>query len=70
MEGVPEGAVIGFLDKARPQTTDNRQRFWSFTTPTIRKNTTKYKANTFGFYPLNGNEVVELFMNSLLYFIC
>ena len=30
----------------------------------VKKNTTKYKANTFGFYPVNGKEVVEFRENS------
>jgi len=51
--------IIGFLDEASPQTTDNKQRFWSFDKPRIIKNTTKYRANTFGFYSLNGLSVVD-----------
>jgi transposase len=51
--------VIGFLDEASPQTTANSQRLWSFTRPTITKNTTKMRANTFGFYALNGTSVVD-----------
>ncbi|MFZ2455313.1 MAG: IS630 family transposase [Candidatus Altiarchaeia archaeon] len=52
-------AVVGFLDEASPQTKDNTQRVWSFTKPKKSKNTAYYKANTFGFYPLNGKEVLE-----------
>lgn len=55
----PEGSIIGFLDEASPQTRDNKQRFWSFTKPRKSKNTSKYKANTFGFYPINGKEVLD-----------
>ncbi len=44
--------------------TDNKQRFWSFDKPKITKNTTKYRANTFGFYPINGKEVVEFMARS------
>ena len=51
--------VIGFLDETSPQTTANSQRLWSFTRPTITKNTTKMRANTFGFYALNGTSVVD-----------
>jgi len=38
-----------------------RRRLWSFSgeRPTIYKNTTKLRANTFGFYALNGNSVIE-----------
>ena len=32
---------------------------WSFRKPTIYKNTTKFKANSFGFYALNGNSVID-----------
>jgi len=59
VKDLPEDTVIGFLDEASPQTTDNRQRVWSFGKPKAKKNTTKYKANTFGFYPINGKEVVD-----------
>lgn len=57
--GLPSDTVVGFLDESRPQTTDNRQRVWSFGKPKKTKNTTKYKANTFGFYAINGKPVVE-----------
>jgi putative transposase len=51
--------VIGFLDESSPQTTANTQRLLSFKKPIIFKNTTKYKANTFGFYALNGVSVID-----------
>ena len=51
--------MIGFLDETSPQTTANSQRLWSFTGPTITKNTTRMRANTFGFYALNGTSVVD-----------
>jgi len=54
-----EDAIIGFLDESSPQTTANTQRLWSFTKPTICKNTTKLRANSFGFYALNGNSVIN-----------
>lgn len=57
-------AVIGFMDEAAPQTTDNRQRVWSFGKPIKQKNTTKYRANTFGFYPINGKPVIDFEPNS------
>ena len=53
------GVIIGFLNEASPQTKDNTQRVWSFTKPKKIKNTDYYKANTFGFYPLNRKEVLE-----------
>lgn len=64
VKDLPNDTVIGFLDEARPQTTDNRQRVWSFGKPKAAKNTTKYKANTFGFYPINGKPVVDFKKNS------
>ena len=51
--------IIGFFDESSPQTTANTQRLWSFRKPTIYKNTTKLKANSFGFYALNGNSVID-----------
>jgi putative transposase len=32
---------------------------WSFTKPIICKNTTNLRANSFGFYALNGNSVID-----------
>jgi transposase len=54
-----EDSIIGFLDETSPQATANTQRLWSFERPTIYKNTTKLRANTFGFYALNGNSLIE-----------
>lgn len=62
--------VIGFFDEASPQTTDNKQRFWSFNKSKIVKNTEKYKANTFGFYSINGEAVVDFKQNSRKESIC
>jgi len=64
VQGIPADTVIGFMDEAAPQTADNRQRAWSFGKPRKTRNTTKYRANTFGFYPINGKEVVEFYENS------
>ena len=50
---------MGFLDETSPQTTANTQRLLSFRKPIIYKNTTKYKANAFGFYALNGVSVID-----------
>ncbi|WP_172399459.1 hypothetical protein [Cuniculiplasma divulgatum] len=46
--------IIGFFDESAPQTTSNTVRMWSFRKPVILKNTTKFRANTFGFYAFNG----------------
>lgn len=50
---------MGFFDESSPQTTANTQRLLSFQKPVVYKNTTKYKANAFGFYPLNGTPVID-----------
>jgi len=50
---------VGFLDESSPQTTANTQRLLSFGKPAIWKNTTKLKANAFGFYALNGVSVID-----------
>ena len=54
-----EETIIGFLDESAPQTTANIVRFWSFSKPEIIKDTSKYRANTFGFYAINGNSLVN-----------
>jgi len=51
--------IIGFLDKSSPQTTSNTVRVRGFNKPRIAKNTTRIKANTFGFYSLNGSSLVD-----------
>lgn len=50
---------MGFFDESAPQTTANTVRLWSFGKPETAKDTSKYRANTFGFYSLNGNSVVD-----------
>ncbi len=65
-----EGKVIGFFDESSPQTTANTQRLWSFTKPTIYKNTTKLRANSFGFYALNGNSVIDFKERSKKEYVC
>jgi putative transposase len=47
------------LDETSPQTTSNTQPLWSLRKPVIFKNTSVLKANTFGFYALNGTSVVD-----------
>ena len=37
---------------------------WSFGKPVIRKNTTKFRVNTFGFYAFNGIGTVSTYINS------
>jgi putative transposase len=62
--------VIGFLDETSPQTIANTQRFWSFGHPTLVKNTTKFRANTFGFYSINGYSVLEFHEHSKKEDVC
>ena len=62
--------IIGFFDESSPQTTANTQRLWSFRKPTIYKNTTKLKANSFGFYALNGNSVIDFKERSKKEYVC
>ena len=50
--------IIGFFDESSPQTKSNTQRFWSFGKPIVYKNTSKFRANSFGFYPINGKPVI------------
>jgi transposase len=67
---ITSGCIVGFLDQSSPQTTDNKQRFWSFGKPVMKRNTTKYRANTFGFYPFSGKEVVEFMEKSDALHMC
>jgi putative transposase len=59
MPQINENIIVGFFDESSPQTTANTQRILSFEKPVIYKNTTKYKANAFGFYALNGASVIN-----------
>ncbi len=70
MPPIDEKVIIGFIDEASPQTTSNTQRFWSFHKSDIFKNTEKYKANAFGFYPLNGSPVIEFKEESKTWEFC
>jgi transposase len=70
MKDAPSDSVIGFMDEASPQTTDNKQRFWSFGKPKMTKNTSRYKANAFGFYPINGKETVGFMERSTSKHVC
>ncbi|OFV68425.1 MAG: transposase (ISH16) [Candidatus Syntrophoarchaeum caldarius] len=62
--------IIGFLDETSPQLTSNTQRLWSFNKPAVKKNTTKMRANTFGFYAINGESVVDFKENSKKESVC
>jgi len=65
-----ERTIIGFLDETSPQTTANTQRLWSFNKPEVYKNTTKMRANAFGFYALNGRSVMDFKEHSKKEDIC
>ena len=56
--------AIGFVDETRPQNTANTVRVWSFEKVRAIKNTTKFGANTIGFYAINGNSVKEFLQDS------
>ena len=43
---------------------------WSFRKPEKIRNTTKYRANTFGFYTINGNSVIRFYDNSRKEDVC
>ena len=62
--------IIGFLDETSPQLTSNTQRLWSFNKPAVKKKTTKMRANTFGFYAINGESVVDFKENSKKESVC
>jgi len=62
--------LLGFMDECRPQTDSNTQRVWSFGKPEIRKNTTRYKANTFGFYAPAGESLISFKENSRKESVC
>ncbi|MEM3334297.1 MAG: IS630 family transposase [Thermoplasmata archaeon] len=62
--------IIGFLDESSLETTSNSQRLWSFNKPVIIKNTSKYRANSFGFYSYNGESVIEIYANSKQESVC
>ncbi len=42
----------------------------SFTKPEFKKNTTKLRANAFGFYALNGTSVIDFMQNSRKESVC
>jgi len=51
-------ALVGFMDECRPQTDSNTRRLWSYGKSRVSKNTTRYRANTFGFYVPGGESLV------------
>lgn len=47
------------MDENSLKTTANTVRLWSSTKPEIKKDTNKYKSNSFGFYAIRGNSVID-----------
>lgn len=68
--GPDEQYVIGFLDESSPQTKANTQRLWSFKKPLMIKNTDHIKANSFAFYSINGNNLIDFKENSKAESVC
>lgn len=65
-----ENVIVGFLDECSPQSCVNTVRVWSFGKALIVKDTTKYRANTFGFYAPFGRSVVGFKENSKKESVC
>jgi hypothetical protein len=53
--------IIGFLNEAWPQPTDNRRWLWAFGTPVLDKETPakNFEDAVLGYYALDGNSVVR-----------
>ncbi|GCC11197.1 hypothetical protein IPdc08_01247 [archaeon] len=47
------------MDETSPQVTANSQRLWSFSKSVVRENTTKVRANTFGFYAIHRKSLID-----------
>jgi transposase len=65
-----ENVLVGFLDECSPQSCANTARVWSFGKALIVKDTTKYRANTFGFYAPLGRSLVGFKENSKKESVC
>ena len=52
------GTVVGFLDEAWPQPTDNSQRVWAFGTPRLAKQLPSFDDAILGFYAVIGTSAV------------
>ncbi|HEV8051812.1 MAG TPA: IS630 family transposase [Parachlamydiaceae bacterium] len=60
----PKEVAIGFLDEASPQNKSNSSRVWSVEKPQMEVNTQKFKANTIGFYAIEGENVIDFLLDS------
>lgn len=57
--------AFGFADESSPQANSNQARLWSFYRKTRKVNSDKkLRHNTFGFYALQGNSLVQQINNS------
>jgi len=65
-----KNVLLGFMDECSPQTCANTQRVWSFGKSVIIKDTTHYRANTFGFYAPDGRSVISFMENSKKESVC
>ncbi len=60
----PQEVAIGFLDEASPQNKANSARVWNLDKPEMEVNTQKFKANTIGFYAIEGQNVLDFLLDS------
>lgn len=60
----PKEVAIGFLDEASPQNKSNSSRVWSIEKPQMEVNSQKFKANTIGFYAVEGESVIDFLLDS------
>lgn len=66
----PEDVLVGFMDQCSPQSCANTMRVYSFGKAISVKDTTKYRANTFGFYAPGGVSIAVFMENSKKESIC
>ena len=62
--------ALGMIDETAPQTTANTVRMWSFEKPVLKKNSSKIKSNTIGFYALKGESISMSMKNGKSEEIC
>ena len=62
--------LVGFMDQCSPQSCANTVRVYSFGKAISVKDTTKYRANTFGFYAPGGVSIAEFMENSKKESVC
>jgi transposase len=70
LQDIEAHVLVGFLDECSPQSCANTARVWSFGKALIVKDTTKYRANTFGFYAPFGRSIVGFKENSKKESVC